>query len=65
MVPLVRLVLQVSKVLVRLLLGLCREELSVPRSKCWLLQAPTPFSITTRIPLMEPHRFPAVPRELD
>ena len=38
-------------------LGLFRYVLSLPRSVCWLLQAPPPFSVTIRFLVVEPHRF--------
>lgn len=54
------MVLQMSKLLVEITTQHCRYELHLLGSKCWLLQAPSPFSITGTLPVVEPEDSLAV-----
>lgn len=45
----------------RLLRGLCRYELGLPRFERWLLEATLYFSVTIRFSVVEPQGFPCDP----
>ena len=45
----------------RLLLGRCKYELSLPTSVCWLLLAPPPFSVSVLFPVVELYRISCNP----